>query len=87
MKDYLEEEVDEKYYIHTEKADKLIKDLLSETNNNRGEQSITFTAMYFANDNPDYPTKYERTDTAATILARDWKGPANFVRMNGVMEL
>lgn len=85
MKDFLEEEVDEKYYIHTEKADKLIKDLLADTNN-RGGQSITFTARNFANDNPDYPTQYETTDTAATILARDWKGPANFVRMNGVME-
>lgn len=34
MKDFLEEEVDEKYYIHTEKADKLIKDLLADPNNN-----------------------------------------------------
>jgi hypothetical protein len=32
MKDFLEEEVDEKYYIQTENADKLIKDLLAETN-------------------------------------------------------
>lgn len=90
MKDFLEEEVDEKYYIHTEKADKLIKDLLAETNietiNGGGEQSITFTARNFANDNPNYPTQYEKTDVAATVLARDWKGPANFVRMNGVME-
>lgn len=36
MKDFLEEEVDEKYYIHTEKADKLIKDLLADPNNNGG---------------------------------------------------
>jgi DNA (cytosine-5)-methyltransferase 1 len=28
MKDYLEEEVDEKYYIKSEKADKLIKELI-----------------------------------------------------------
>lgn len=27
MKDYLEDEVDEKYYINSEKAQKLIKDL------------------------------------------------------------
>ena len=28
MKDYLEETVDEKYYINNEKADKLIKELI-----------------------------------------------------------
>lgn len=36
MKDYLEDKVDDKYYIRTEKADKLIKDLLAETNDNGG---------------------------------------------------
>jgi len=82
MKDYLEDKVDEKYYIKTEKSKKLISDLLNETD----EERVTFTARNFANDNPDYPTQYERTDVAATVLARDWKGPANFVRMNGVME-
>ena len=85
MKDYLEDKVDDKYYIRTEKSRKLISDLLADDKNGV-KDAITFTARNFANDNPDYPTQYETTDTAATILARDWKGPANFVRMNGVME-
>ena len=86
MKDFLEEEVDEKYYIHTEKADKLIKDLLSETNNGGGGQSrLTFRAKGMATSG--YDPKGYISDVGATLLARDWKGPANFAEMNGVMEL
>ena len=101
MKDYLEEEVDEKYYITTEKADKLICQLVesgvlpeqNRTEQNRTEQNrtacriaktLSITGM--ANDNPKYKAEYELTDTAATLLARDYKGPANFVKMNGVVE-
>ena len=39
-----------------------------------------------ANDNPKYQVQYEMTDCASTLLARDYKGPANFVKMNGVLE-
>ena len=46
----------------------------------------TLTLRNFANDNPNYPGAYEMTDCAATILAREHKGPANFVRMNGVIQ-
>ena len=100
MKDYLEDEVDEKYYINNDKADKLIKELIesgvlaeNRTEQNRTEQNrtacriaktLSITGM--ANDNPKYKAKYELTDTAATLLARDYKGPANFVKMNGVVE-
>ena len=46
MKDYLEDEVDEKYYINNEKAQKLIDTLIengtiSRTEQNRTEQNRT----------------------------------------------
>ena len=45
---------------------------------------MSITGM--ANDNPKYKAEYELTDTAATLLARDYKGSANFAKMNGVVE-
>jgi len=116
MRDYLEEKVDEKYYIKNEKANKLIKQLIesgvlpeqnrteqnrteqNRTEQNRTEQNRTEqnrTALHLkqtlsitgmANDNPKYQVQYEMTDCASTLLARDYKGPANFVKMNGVIE-
>lgn len=84
MKDYLEEKVDDKYYIRTEKADKLIKDLLADTNGG-GQSRLTFRASGMGT--PGYEPKGYISDVGATLLARDWKGPANFAEMNGVMEL
>ena len=48
------------------------------------KQTLSITGM--ANDNPKYQVQYEMTDCASTLLARDYKGPANFVKMNGVLE-
>ena len=101
MKDYLEEEVDEKYYITTEKSDKLICQLVesgvlpeqNRTEQNRTEQNrtacriaktLSITGM--ANDNPKYQPNCQLGDIAATICAREYKGPANFSRMNGAIE-
>ena len=39
-----------------------------------------------ANDNPKYEVQYQKTDCASTLLARDYKGPANFAKMNGVIQ-
>ena len=46
-------------------------------------ESVSITGM--ANDNPKYEAKLEITNCAATLLARDYKGPANFAKMNGVV--
>ena len=102
MRDFLEESVDEKYYITSERAQKLIEQLIADgtlpTEQNRTEQNRTEqnrTALHLkqtlsitgmANDNPKYQVQYEMTDCASTLLARDYKGPANFVKMNGVIE-
>lgn len=93
MKDYLEEQVDEKYYINNDKADKLIKQLLENgvlpTEQNRTEQRtdcrITCQVSGMANDNPKYEPDCRIGDVAATICAREYKGPENFLRMNGVI--
>lgn len=86
MKDFLEDEVDEKYYIQTEKADKLINDLLAETNIGGGWQGRqTFRAKEMGTSG--YTPKGYFADVAATLMAIDWKGPANFADMNGVLEL
>ena len=94
MRDFLEESVDEKYYIKNEKAQKLIKDLIANgtlrTEQNRTEQACrmkqTLSITGFANDNPKYQVAYQMTDCASTLLARDYKGPANFTKMNAVIE-
>ena len=94
MKDYLEDEVDEKYYINNDKADKLIKQLIESgvlpTEQNRTEQRtdcrITCQVSGMANDNPKYQPNCQLGDIAATICAREYKGPANFSRMNGAIE-
>lgn len=86
MKDFLEDEVDEKYYIQTEKADKLINNLLAETNIGGGGQGRrTFRAKGMGTSG--YTPEGYFADVAATLMARDWKGPANFTDMNGVLEL
>lgn len=111
MKDFLEEEVDEKYYIHTEKADKLINTLLEgqvigglqEHQTPRtdglcpsltaamgcggGQTPIIKTFRAKGMGTPGYEPEGYFADVAATLMARDWKGPANFTDMNGVMEL
>ena len=103
MRDFLETNVEEKYYIKNLKAQKLIKELIdngalrteqNRTEQNRTEQNrteqlcrlpqtLSITGM--ANDNPKYKVDYLLTDCAATLLARDYKGPSNFAKMNAVL--
>ncbi len=84
MKDYLEDEVDEKYYINNEKAQKLIDKLIAE---GTIPKSISETigqkeAVLLKSQG----TELERfTDTAATLMARDYKGFGNQAT-NGVIE-
>ena len=48
------------------------------------KQTLSITGM--ANDSPKYQVAYQMTDCASTLLARDYKGPANFAKMNAVVE-
>ena len=66
MKDYLEETVDEKYYIKTEKADKLISQLL--------ERNIVDSNIITADLSLKAPKK---TNIANCITARENRGIAN----------
>ena len=47
---------------------------------------LTVHLKNFATADMKYPPLCEVSDTASTLLARDYKGPANFVKMNGVIE-
>lgn len=77
IKDYLEDEVDEKYYIKSEKAFKLIVDLQE-----RGILESAPSTACLMNLN-----KVEKVDNdvANTLMARDYKGFGNQA-MNGVIE-
>ena len=75
MKDYLEENVDDKYYINNEKADKLIQQLLK--NGTIGTETINTNGKDFV----------EKTDVATTLCARISKGfSESFQAMSGVCE-
>ena len=115
MKDYLEDEVDEKYYINNEKAQKLIEKLICDGTlpQSRAEQSrlaLTLQSTIQGESNMQtvsrqdmtqesatlrqmepallscQGSKFEKfTDTATTLMARDYKGFGN-QGTNGVIE-
>lgn len=80
MKDCLEDKVDEKYYIKSEKADLLIADLEKKGILEGERQTVTAKNMV------SYEPEGESSKVEATLLARDYKGPCNFVKMNAVAE-
>lgn len=78
MKDLLEKEVDEKYYINTPKADELIKKLIAE------KKLPSEKSVGYMNYN-----KVDAVDCSIgkTLCARDYKGfGTGFDTMNGVIE-
>ena len=82
MKDYLEDEVDEKYYINSEKAQKLIQRLMEsgQLEENRGQYRETWHMNYKRID--------KQSNVAKTLCARDYKGfGTGFDTMNGVIEI
>lgn len=75
LKDYLEDEVDEKYYINTEKAQKLIQTLI--------ENGTLKEGTGYAN----YNHFEQYSDVAKCIQARDYKGFGGSVQtQNAVVE-
>lgn len=78
LKDYLEEEVDEKYYINNEKAQTLIEKLIESGTLEQGKQ------ISYLNYKKVAKTSVE---IAKTLCARDYKGfGTGFDTMNGVVE-
>lgn len=75
LKDYLEDEVDDKYYINNEKAQKLIQTLIENGTLKEG------TCYSNGKDTIEYK------EVAKTILSRDYKGfTGSFQEMNAVVE-
>lgn len=76
MKDYLEDEVDEKYYINTKKGNQLIANLIK-------DYSLPDKETVILRDKGS--TFKKQTDIAMNLYARDYKGFANH-DSNGVIE-
>lgn len=77
--DYLEPEVDEKFYINNEKAQELINQLVESGQlEDKGKHGVVLS---------EQGTKFDKkTDIANTLLSRDYKGFGN-QGMNGVVEV
>lgn len=77
--DYLEPEVDEKFYINNEKAQELIKQLVESGQlGENGNHGVTLS---------EQGAKFEKKiDVANTLMSRDYKGFGN-QGMNGVVEI
>lgn len=84
MKDFLEENVDEKYYVKSEKADKLIRELEEKGGLPKENGEIRISQL-----NLEHVRKVN-DEVASTLCARDYKGFASgehcFSTMNGVVE-
>lgn len=81
LKDYLEPSVDEKYYINSEKADKLIASLYEDGKLDDIQTSIEVTGMC----NHKWDVSGNPINVAHTLLSRDYKGWATYVS-NGVVD-
>ena len=86
MKDYLEDEVDEKYYINNDKATQLIQQL--EERGELGQLSLLRTSQdEISCCHMNYKRIDKTVDVAKTLCARDYKGfGTGFDTMNGVIE-
>lgn len=81
FEDYLEEKVDNKYYIESEKATKLIDDFVSKKQIKGEQTTISMRGIC----NHKYEVSGKPIDIAHTLMARDWRGPASY-QFNGVIE-
>ena len=82
LKDYLEEKVDEKFYLTSDKARALIDKLIKEDRLPMSTKTVKLTGWNSNHLTPDA----EENDVACTLMARDWKGPSNY-GYNGVVEI
>ena len=85
--DILEDKVDEKYYINNEKAQKLIKDIVSrEDIKIYGNDKANYKPFNNAMSYPIHSQDFVRTgfmDIAPTLSARDYKDPKYVVKTAG----
>lgn len=84
MKDYLEDDVDEKYYINNDKAQALIEKLIL-NGDVLPSLSDTYSLKNMGSSDENRIPNGEKADIAHTILARDYKGLNNY-GSNGVIE-
>lgn len=91
MIDYLEDEVDEKYYLKNPKTKELINRLVKEKKIT--PSSVKHTAYLntvklenLGSSDESRVPKLEESDVAATLLSRDYKGLSNYAS-NGVLEI
>ena len=73
VKDYLENNVDERYYIKTEKAKKLIDTLISNGKLPREREVVSVTNLGGTKE----PISAKEITIAQTLCARDYKGPSH----------
>lgn len=79
LRDYLEKDVDEKWYLKSDKVTKLLEQLVI-NDVCKKENPETFLSVR-------YPPEFLRkTDIASTLCARDQNGFSNFLRTNTVAE-
>lgn len=84
MSAYLEDRVDEKHYLKSEKSKDLINKLvIGGKLEDEPKRTAIFTNM--ATENKDYVPDMKYSDVGVTLLARDYKGWAN-IPANGVVE-
>ena len=85
LKDVLDKEVDESYYINTEKANELIKKLIDDgtlSSDNLEDRQTDRQGIMLKNQGSEFVKKI---DIGNTLLARDYKGFGN-QEMNAVLE-
>lgn len=84
LKDLLEKQVDEKYYLKSEKAFKLIEQI---KNKNIISHDTTRhdTTVKLCNFGKNKEPHLENVEIATTLCSRDYKGPNNY-GFNGVLE-
>ena len=85
MKDYLEDEVDEKYYINNEKAQILIDKLVLDGVLSESHQKNTVLMKNMGSSDVKREPSAKQSDVAYSLLARDYKGVHNR-DANGVIE-
>jgi hypothetical protein len=88
MRDYLEDNVDDKYYLTSDKAKALIDQLLEDGTLLRsiaggGTSSVILRNLGSSDENRTPGAR--ETDVSATLLSRDYKGLSNY-GSNGVIE-
>ena len=83
MKDYLEEEVDKKYYINTEKAKKLIENLIKEKNIAKKTQSGLCIAgsLNPEKDCQDRVRVFSSYGISPGLRATDYKDPTKIIEL------